>query len=108
MVEFGAEEILKNLPKSCREVYNTIKNYKDAEGKKRYPCGKDLENESAYSTRTIRYAVKKLLKHELISEKPNLLDMRTKNYTINSSLKETLEKISCDNTTTEESLLKQI
>ncbi|MHA1594413.1 MAG: transcriptional regulator, SarA/Rot family [Candidatus Baldrarchaeia archaeon] len=70
-----------NFPPSTWEVYRIIK-------EKKVVTSKDIINETTYSPRTVRNALKMLLEAGLIRRIPNLEDARQYLYVLNEKKRE--------------------
>ncbi|MFX1517313.1 MAG: winged helix-turn-helix domain-containing protein [Promethearchaeota archaeon] len=69
--------MVKNLPPSSVKVYNILQTNKQM-------TFQEITSQTNYSTRTIRYALRELKDAGLISQIPNMQDLRRCYYFIHS------------------------
>ncbi len=79
-IEF--KEVMNRLPPSAREIYQIL-----ADEEKGLTT-KEVLNRVNYASRTVRYALKRLLAMKLVRKLPYLMDMRQSKYMINEILLE--------------------
>ncbi len=79
-IEF--KEVMNRLPPSAREIYQILA------VEEKGLTTKEVLNRVTYASRTVRYALKRLLAMKLVRKLPYLMDMRQSKYMINEILLE--------------------
>lgn len=74
-IEF--EEVMNRLPPSARKIYLILA------AEEKGLTTKEVLNRVTYASRTVRYALKRLLAMKLVRKLPYLMDMRQSKYMIN-------------------------